>query len=713
MGIMNKMRERMTVIFAGLAGAFLLMIVFEWGAQGDFFRTRPQQGVIGEVNGYKITSGEYDNAFQQARAELLERLKKKTLNEGEEQQARDDAWDQVVGGKLTEEQMDKYGIIVNDQEVRDLLYNQPQILMNMGYIDRRTFTDSATGAFKQKEYFEALRDPRNDTFVANITNYLRGQLRRQKYSNLLNAILRTTTPELWDRYVIEHAKATAQVVVIKPKGVAQDYAKQVKDDEIKKYYDDHKSLFKQEAGKKIRLVLFQEIPTPKDSAVMYDRLEAFRQKLAALPLDEPDSVIQDMARDFTDEEVKPSHAIDPQELGAFPQSGELLVNAKPGDVYLGAIGGGFSLIRVKDIVDTGTPMVHARHILIAYDKYPSPDSAERAAKRILAQLKAGGNFAALAKQYSNDPGSGQNGGDLGWGSADMYVKEFKEAVIATPVGQTSGLVKTQFGYHIVEVLARTNRKLVGITINLQTKPSSTTLKIHEQQARLFRDKATKIGFEQAAKEMQLPMPPDQPIVRKNDPPLFGYKPFSNFILARSTGDITEPIKIPTAKVIVVVEVVEDIQKGARPLDDQVKMQILQTLAQRKWVESAEQTAKSLFAMVRPGESLDKLGALDSNYKPKLVTMGPAEGTMAFVTDYVVNNAAFTLKPGEISPLLKGENGWYIVQGMSVQPASREQFEKDKISLYQSFSEERQRRFFGEWFQKLKDAATIKDYRLGY
>ena len=50
MGIMNKMRERMTVIFAGLAGAFLLMIVFEWGAQGDFFRaSRPEQGVIGKV----------------------------------------------------------------------------------------------------------------------------------------------------------------------------------------------------------------------------------------------------------------------------------------------------------------------------------------------------------------------------------------------------------------------------------------------------------------------------------------------------------------------------------------------------------------------------------------------------------------------------------------------------------------------------------------
>jgi hypothetical protein len=263
------------------------------------------------------------------------------------------------------------------------------------------------------------------------------------------------------------------------------------------------------------------------------------------------------------------------------------------------------------------------------------------------------------------------------------------------------------------VLGRSNRKLIGMVINVPTKPSSTTVKMHEQQARLFRDKATKIGFEQAAKEMRLPLPPDMPVVRKSDPALFGYQPFTSYIMSRSAGDITEPIRIPTSKLITVVEIVEDIPKGTRPLDEPLKAQIKQSVAQIKWVESAEQTAKSLYAMVGTSGNLDHLASVDTNYRPKVVTMGPGEGTIAFATDYVVNNAAFELKPGEVSKLLKGENGWYIVQGVSVAPASREQFEKDKLTMYSTYNNEKQQRFFGQWFQNLKKEATIKDYRIGY
>lgn len=705
----------MTVIFAGLAGAFLLMIVFEWGAQGDFFRdSGPKQGVIGEVNGYPIMSEEYENQYQQSRQQLLERLKKTTLTEAEEQQARDEAWDELVMAKLTEDQMDEYEILVSDQEVRDLIYNQPQVLMNMGYLDRQAFTDSATGAFKKQEYVEALQDPRNDTFVANITKFLRYQLRRTKFYGYLQALVRTTTPELWERYVIEHEKATANVVVIKPKQTVQEFAQKVTEDEIKTYFDEHRYQYKQEAGKKIQLVIFQEKPTLKDSATMYDRVEAFRKRLESLPLSEPDSMIVDMARDVTDETVEPSHAIGMQEIGMFPNSAEIAANAQPGDVFMAPVGGGFSVIRIKEVTDTGATFSHVRHILIAFEKLGNnPDSALTIANAIMGQLQSGANFGQLAQQFSHDPGSAQKGGDLGWGDPGMFVTEFKNAVEGAPLNKVIGPVRTQFGYHIIEVLGRSTRKLIGMVINVPTKASSTTIRMHEQQARLFRDKALKIGFEAAAKEMQLPIPPNVPIVRKKEPALFGYQPFTNYIFKLSPGDISEPIKISSSKVIAVVQVLEDFPKGPKPLDEEVKGQIRQVLAQRKAVESMEQTAKSLYAMVRPGQSLEILASVDSNYKPKLVTMGPAEGTMAFATDYVVNNAAFALKPGEISPLLKGENGWYIVQGVSVTPASKEQFEKDKLTMYSTYNNEKQQRFFGKWFENMKDIADIKDYRIAY
>ncbi len=705
----------MTVIFAGLAGAFLLMIVFEWGAQGDFFRdSGPKQGVIGEVNGYEIMSEEYENQYQQSRQELMERQKKTTLTEAEEQESRDNAWDELVMAKLTEEQMDKYEIEVSDQEIRELIQEQPQVLMNMGYLDRQAFTDSATGAFKKQEYVQALQDPRNDTFVSNITKFLRYQLRRTKFYGYLQALARTTTPELWERFAIENAKATANVVVIKPTAKTEELASKVTDEEIQKYYEDHKHEHKQEAGKRIRLVMFQETATLKDSATMYDRLQAFRTRLAALPLSESDSIIADMARDITDEKVEPAHVIQMQEMGLFANNAEIMASSKPGDIHVTPFGGGFSILRVKEVTDTGAQFSHVRHILLSFEKFNNnPDSALSVANAIMAQLQSGANFAQLAQRYSHDPGSAQKGGDLGWADPRMFVGEFKSAVEGASLNKAIGPFKTQFGYHIIEVLGRSTRKLIGTIINVPTKASSTTVRMHEQQARLFRDKALKIGFEEAAKEMRLQIPPDVPVVRKNEQPLFGYKPIINYIFKLSPGDISEPIKIPQAKVITVMEVIEDVPKGTRPLDDQGKTQIRQLLAQRKAVDAMEQTAKSLHAMIGPGESLDKLGAVDTNYKPKVVTMGPAEGTMAFQTDYVVNNTAFALKPGEISQPLKGDNAWYIVQGVSVAPASKEQFEKDKLTLYGTYNNEKQQRFFGQWFQKMKNIADVKDYRIGY
>jgi peptidyl-prolyl cis-trans isomerase D len=91
---------------------------------------------------------------------------------------------------------------------------------------------------------------------------------------------------------------------------------------------------------------------------------------------------------------------------------------------------------------------HARHILIT----GKDDAAALAqAQKVLALAKSGKDFGELAKQYSQDPGSAQNGGDLGWADRSSFVKPFADALFGMQVGEITGPVKTQFGYHIIRL----------------------------------------------------------------------------------------------------------------------------------------------------------------------------------------------------------------------------------------------------------------------
>lgn len=92
--------------------------------------------------------------------------------------------------------------------------------------------------------------------------------------------------------------------------------------------------------------------------------------------------------------------------------------------------------------------VHARHILV---------EKEDEAKAILADLKKGGDFAAIAKEKSKDPGSKENGGDLGYFAKDQMVPEFAEAAFKLDKGQLSDPVKTQFGWHVLKVEDKRSR----------------------------------------------------------------------------------------------------------------------------------------------------------------------------------------------------------------------------------------------------------------
>lgn len=94
---------------------------------------------------------------------------------------------------------------------------------------------------------------------------------------------------------------------------------------------------------------------------------------------------------------------------------------------------------------------HAQHILIAVDKPADDAKAKAQAQDLYKQIQGGADFAKLAQQYSKDATSAAKGGDLGWATRDVYVKEFADKLFSMQQGEVSEPVKTQFGYHIIKL----------------------------------------------------------------------------------------------------------------------------------------------------------------------------------------------------------------------------------------------------------------------
>jgi len=100
--------------------------------------------------------------------------------------------------------------------------------------------------------------------------------------------------------------------------------------------------------------------------------------------------------------------------------------------------------------------VHARHILLSTTNKPKDEvpKIQAQAESLLKQLKGGADFEELAKKYSQDPGSAQKGGDLGWVSRGQMVKNFEDSVFSLNDKELSGVITTEYGFHIIQVLER-------------------------------------------------------------------------------------------------------------------------------------------------------------------------------------------------------------------------------------------------------------------
>ncbi|EFN6554562.1 peptidylprolyl isomerase SurA [Escherichia coli] len=147
-----------------------------------------------------------------------------------------------------------------------------------------------------------------------------------------------------------------------------------------------------------------------------------------------------------------------QELpGIFAQA---LSTAKKGDI-VGPIrsGVGFHILKVNDLESKNISVteVHARHILLKPSPIMTDEQARVKLEQIAADIKSGKTtFAAAAKEFSQDPGSANQGGDLGWATPDIFDPAFRDALTRLNKGQMSAPVHSSFGWHLIELLDTRN-----------------------------------------------------------------------------------------------------------------------------------------------------------------------------------------------------------------------------------------------------------------
>jgi len=137
---------------------------------------------------------------------------------------------------------------------------------------------------------------------------------------------------------------------------------------------------------------------------------------------------------------------------------QALVTAKKGDI-VGPIrsGVGFHILKVNDVrgdnQSVSVTEVHARHILLRPSPVMTDDQARQKLEQIAANINSGKTtFAQAAKDFSQDPGSANQGGDLGWSSPEIFDPAFRDAVLNLKKGQMSAPIHSSFGWHLIQLL---------------------------------------------------------------------------------------------------------------------------------------------------------------------------------------------------------------------------------------------------------------------
>ncbi len=353
---------------------------------------------------------------------------------------------------------------------------------------------------------------------------------------------------------------------------------------------------------------------------------------------------------------------------------------------------------------------------VAFEKKPSAADeadAEAEIRDLLAEVRAGGEFAALARSHSEDPGSAERGGDLGFFGRGRMVKPFEEAAFALEPGAISEPVRSQFGWHILKVEERKGEgdglEVRARHILLKIRPGRDTLDSLRLESERFQERADEADFLTAVAEQGLQAKETGFITAGGYFPLLGNRTSGlvNSFLSASPGRVSPPYE--TEQGIYVFVLLARREAGPQPLDE-VYNRIATKLKTTEKVNVASTRMAPLLEDVRSGRSLeDAAHSRDIRF---------AESKPFSRDDFVqgvgrrnaFTGAAFRLETGTTSGVVATDRGAYVLQLLEKEPIDEVEFKAEVPKLVERLRAEKQNEVLAAWFSDLKEQAEIIDNR---
>lgn len=688
--MMAKMRGLAPAFIITVGALFVLFMVISDSNVLEALGGRTNN--IGSVNGEDITYQEFVNAVDQQR----ENQKKQTGKDVDEQnmeQIRDQVWDALVTQKLLAEQIEKLGISVSEDEIREIILgdNPPEFL-------KQNFIDSL-GNFNRQAYEQALFDPRNKTALVQAEDYVRQNRLTEKLQSILLASVNISEADIRNRFNEQNQKFRAEYVLV-DLSLYPDSVVKFDDSDLRRYYNENLDKYKIQAQRKLKYVLFSNQPSVDDSATIKRNLETVADRFKR----------EDTASFKTYVEIYSTipYSKDTLAINAFnPEVANLISSASPGSI-IGPIASyeGYVLYRLDSVVPSNEPMVRASHILIS--KKGNDEENLKEANKIFNELITGGNFETIAKERSEDPGSAAKGGDLGWFGKGAMVPEFEKAAFSGQVGVIQKPVKSSYGYHIIKVTARTNNKYVIEKIVNPIQVSAATLDARFNAAQDFAYVAEKNGFENEAKLMNYNVQETAPFNKDaySIPGIGVNKRLLEFAFENGLNKISPVHKVTNG--FVVCKISEVINEGVKPFDE-VKKLIEPLVIREKKFEMAKEYAAKLKNQL----SGDLWKAKTINEKLIVDTTGQLTPNGSIPTigrDYSFIHAALKSEINKVTGPVRGFRGYFLIKVTEKSSFDSAAYSIQRNSIRDQLYQEKRNMYVSQWLDKLKKDAKIEDKR---